>query len=59
MTKNKETISMMKDTKRMLDDAFKSFNKAKTEEEKNCYLDVIRSLAMSIRNYAYDVKNEK
>lgn len=59
MTKNKETVARMKSCKRLLDDAFKAFNKAKTEVDKNWYLETIQTIAISLSNHAYDVQNEE
>lgn len=59
MTKNTQTIERMKATKRLLDDTFKAFNKAKTEADKNWYLETIQTIAISLSNSAYDVQNEE
>lgn len=59
MTKNKETVARMKSCKRLLDDAFKAFNKAKTEVDKNWYLETIQTIAISLSNHAYDVQHEE
>lgn len=59
MTKNKETVARMKSCKRLLDDAFKAFNKAKPEVDKNWYLETIQTIAISLSNHAYDVQHEE
>lgn len=56
--KNSENVTKMKSAKRLLDDAFKAYNKAKTDADKKYYLDVIQTIALSVKNAAYDVKHE-
>lgn len=56
--KNSQNVVIMKGAKRILDDAFKAFNKAKTDADKKYYLDVIQTVALSVKNAAYDVESE-
>lgn len=56
--KNSQSVIIMKGAKRILDDAFKAFNKAKTDADKKYYLDVIQTIALSVKNAAYDVESE-
>lgn len=56
--KDSQNVVIMKSAKRLLDDAFKAYNKAKTDADKKYYLDVIQTVALSVKNAAYDVENE-
>lgn len=56
--KDSQNVVIMKNAKRLLDDAFKAYNKAKTDADKKYYLDVIQTVALSVKNAAYDVESE-
>ncbi len=56
--KDSQNVLIMKSAKRLLDDAFKAYNKAKTNADKKYYLDVIQTVALSVKNAAYDVESE-
>ncbi len=56
--KDSQNVVIMKSAKRLLDDAFKAYNKAKTNADKKYYLDVIQTVALSVKNAAYDVESE-
>ena len=56
--KDSQNVVIMKGAKCLLDAAFKAYNKAKTDADKKYYLDVIQTVALSVKNAAYDVENE-
>jgi hypothetical protein len=56
--KNSQNVAIMKGAKRILDDAFKAYNKAKTDADKKYYLDVIQTVALSVKIAAGNVESE-
>ncbi len=56
--KESESVMRLRGAKRLLDDAFKAFNAAKTETDKKWYIDCIQTIALSVKNEAGEVEKE-